>query len=348
MQHLRLNLIVFFVDGDWRPSLCSLWSIVILYFPSLLQLIHFKKVNMTNYSNRKSSSEQECEKAIVPKEEILDFELPSNAAFSGHFGNNAASSSQSNTRSDLIGMGFLPSLVDKVIEQKGEGDVELLLETLLSHSGSQKSDSGSSDSLDSLFDDKDESSPPEVSNIIQPKEEPDLADGLDERKRASLLMMNFSPNEAPQPGEDAPINDLVDFIIAAQVAVKLENDIGDSTTHGDEEKDEDANDEKLYGTMEKTLRLLEMGFSENQVSWAIEKFGSRAPIGDLADSIVAYQISDDCYKENKYSAHSNHSRTGVGSRFFATDHMIQLKLKVGNFIRIQFLNQGIATHQTIL
>lgn len=39
-------------------------------------------------------------------------------------------------------------------------------------------------------------------------------------------------------GEDAPINDLVDFIIAAQVAVKLENDIGDSTTHGDEEKDE--------------------------------------------------------------------------------------------------------------
>lgn len=25
--------------------------------------------------------------------------------------------------------------------------------------------------------------------------------------------------------------------------------------------------------MEKTLRLLEMGFSENQVSWAIEKFG---------------------------------------------------------------------------
>lgn len=41
---------------------------------------------MTNYSNRKSSSEQECEKAIVPKEEILDFELPSDAAFSGHFG----------------------------------------------------------------------------------------------------------------------------------------------------------------------------------------------------------------------------------------------------------------------
>lgn len=36
---------------------------------------------------------------------------------------------------------------------------------------------------------------------------------------------------------------------------------------------QDTNDEKLYGIMEKTLRLLEMGFSENQVSFAIEKSG---------------------------------------------------------------------------
>lgn len=35
---------------------------------------------------------------------------------------------------------------------------------------SQKSDSGSSDSLDSLFDDKDASSAPEISSFIQPKE----------------------------------------------------------------------------------------------------------------------------------------------------------------------------------
>lgn len=36
-------------------------------------------------------------------------------------------------------------------------------------------------------------------------------------------------------GEDAPINDLVDFIIASQISVKLENDV--DTTHGDEEKE---------------------------------------------------------------------------------------------------------------
>lgn len=36
---------------------------------------------------------------------------------------------------------------------------------------------------------------------------------------------------------------------------------------------QDVNNETLFGTMEKTLHLLEMGFTENQVSWAIENFG---------------------------------------------------------------------------
>ncbi|TQE02759.1 hypothetical protein C1H46_011588 [Malus baccata] len=318
----------FLAEGDWRPSVCGLLSIV----------------NMTNYSNRKSSSEQEYEKAIVAKEEILDSELPSDPAFSGHFGNNVASSSGSNSRSDLIGMGFSPSLVDRVIEEKGEGDTELLLETLLSYPDSRKSDSGSSDSLDSLFDDKDVSSHPEIPNIAEPKEEPDLPDGLNEEKRASLLMMNFSPNEVEfaidKLGEDAPINDLVDFIFAAQTAVKLENDV-DDTTHGGDEKNEDANDEKLYGTMEKTLRLLEMGFSENQVSWVIERFGSGAPISELADSIIKYQISGNYYEETKVgllmfgtiylAQYSAPSRSATGSRCYATGSYDSVKVENEEF-----------------
>ena len=36
-------------------------------------------------------------------------------------------------------------------------------------------------------------------------------------------------------GEDAPINDLVDFIIASQISVKLEHDV--DTDHGDEDKE---------------------------------------------------------------------------------------------------------------
>lgn len=283
---------------------------------------------MTNYSNRKSSSDQEYEKAIVPKEEILDFELASDHAFPTHFGNNVASSSGSNMRANMIGMGFSPSLVDKVIEEKGEEDAELLLETLLSY---KKSDSGSSDSLDSLFDDKDASSTPEISSFIQPKEEPDLPAGLDDGKKATLLMMKFSTDEVEfaidRLGQDAPINDLVDFIIASQISVKLENDV--DTTHGDEEK-EDTNDEKLYGIMEKTLRLLEMGFSENQVSFAIEKSGSGAPLTDLAESIVAGQISDNCYEEKmKCSSQSNHSR--IGSRFFASGSYGSVKVESEEF-----------------
>ncbi|RZC04330.1 hypothetical protein D0Y65_018777 [Glycine soja] len=56
----------------------------------------------------------------------------------------------------------------------------------------QKSNSQSSVSLDSLFDDKD---PPEISNVNQAKEEPDELSGVVDDTRGSLLMMNFSVEE---------------------------------------------------------------------------------------------------------------------------------------------------------
>ena len=42
-------------------------------------------------------------------------------------------------------------------------------------------------------------------------------------------------------GEDAPINELVDFITAAQIAQELEKDT-DDTTHDDEDRNEVVND----------------------------------------------------------------------------------------------------------
>lgn len=39
------------------------------------------------------------------------------------------------------------------------------------------------------------------------------------------------------------------------------------------ENPQEASTESLFGTMDKTLRLLEMGFSENRISAAIEKYG---------------------------------------------------------------------------
>lgn len=113
LYSILLNLMVFVAEGSQRPMQC-----VTSDFPSLCRLFHFTKVwligyvlactlslevmefiyvfmwslflfcrvSMTNYSNRKSSSDQEYEKAIVPKEEILDFELASDHAFPTHFG----------------------------------------------------------------------------------------------------------------------------------------------------------------------------------------------------------------------------------------------------------------------
>ncbi|XP_031256341.1 probable inactive DNA (cytosine-5)-methyltransferase DRM3 [Pistacia vera] len=244
------------------------------------------------------------EKPIVPKSEILDFELPADCMYSSHVGNNNASSSGSNVRSSLIGMGFSPSHVNKVIEEKGEDDLDLLLEMLLGYSEHQKSNSQSSDSLDSLFGDKDSVSQPEISPVFQPKEEPDVPD-IDEdndEKRASLLKMDFPLNlvdfALDKLGEAAPINELVDFIIAAQIAENIEKET-DDMPHEDEGKNEDVNNETLFGTMDKTLHLLEMGFSENEVSLAIEKFGSDVPISELAESIFSGEIYSNRVARNK-------------------------------------------------
>ncbi|XP_057959036.1 probable inactive DNA (cytosine-5)-methyltransferase DRM3 isoform X2 [Malania oleifera] len=295
---------------------------------------------MTDYSNSKGSSDQEVGTGIMPKTEVLDLDVPSGSGtmFSRHIGDNVASSSGSNIRSSFIGMGFSSSLVDKVIYEKGEDDVDLLLETLFTYSALEKANSESSDSLDGLFSDiKDETSPPEFtaeshpeealkktesSNSldalfgdkkdgsstqkfvadVHPKEEPDVYNQRNGDKRASLLMMNFSVGEVKfamdKLGEDASVNELVDFIIAAQIAKSSEKDAGNPDSR---EKNEDDNNEALFGTMEKTLRLLEMGFSENEISAAIEKFGSEVPISELADSIFAGQFSDACVEENKCS-----------------------------------------------
>lgn len=82
----------------------------------------------------------------------------------------------------------------------------------------------------------------------------------------------------------------MDFITAAQIAEKLEEESEDSLSC-EEENDQNATNETLFGTMEKTLSLLEMGFSENEVSIAIEKFGSDVPITELADAMFTGHLS---------------------------------------------------------
>ncbi|KAL5541453.1 hypothetical protein UlMin_009163 [Ulmus minor] len=249
---------------------------------------------------RKISSEQEV---VVPKEEVLDFELDDQTIIPNSFRDNNASSSGSKLRASLIAMGFLPALVDLAIEEKGEEDVDLLMETILAYTASEKSNSESSDSLDDLFDYEAVKSHPEVSPLLQPKEEPDLPDRANEEKRASLLMMNFRVNEVDfaidKLGENAPIDQLVDFITAAQLAEQFEN-ATDETDYVNEEKNE-VNDETLFGTMDKSLQLLQMGFSENQVSVAIERAGAEAQISELVNSIFCVVTAKKCSVKNEHN-----------------------------------------------
>ncbi|KAK9182115.1 hypothetical protein WN944_025257 [Citrus x changshan-huyou] len=277
----------------------------IFYFP-LCVVGYCKFASMGDLPSQNNGENGDKAKAIVPKPEILDFELPADraCASSMHVGENIASSSGSNLRSSFIGMGFSPSLVDKVIEEKGQDNVDMLLETLIEYNALQESNSQSSDSLDTLFGDKDANSPPEISTMVQPKEEPNVMDeGLHIEKRASLLMMNFSVNEVDfaldKLGKDAPVYELVDFITAAQISENFEKETDDAP-HDNDGTNEDKSDETLYGTMEITLQLLEMGFSENQVSLAIEKFGSKTPISELADKIFSGQIFLDTPRSRSY------------------------------------------------
>ncbi|KAK9672085.1 hypothetical protein RND81_12G075400 [Saponaria officinalis] len=274
-------------------------------------------------------SDEEDEIQIKHKVGGLGFEI----AGSSHIGNNGASSSGTNLRSSFIGMGFSPSLIDKVIKEKGEEDADLLLDTLFAYSGHEQLNSGSSDSLDdsgpslkgkqiygdsvscitksnieqslrvtksmssdsvdSLLEDEKDVNVITTPADLFPKEELDSDDVVDDN-RGSLLMMNFPITKIDfaisKLGKGAPIDELVDFITAAEIAESENCD--DSPLDDHVQKNEDISTEALFGTMDKTLQLLQMGFNEQEVSLAIEKLGSEVPITELANSICAIQTGE--------------------------------------------------------
>ncbi|KAM7270482.1 hypothetical protein ACFE04_029696 [Oxalis oulophora] len=208
--------------------------------------------------------------------------------------NVGGSSSRSNVRSSLIGMGFSLPLIDKVIQEKGEDNFDVLVDALLSYAAvdNQTPASPSSGFFDDLFDNEDVTSRPgPQAPFIEPKEEPDLFDEVHVNKRASLLMMNFSRSEIEfafsKLGEAAQIEELVDFIFAAQKAEESEDEEDVKFMPSEEQKEnlDDTTEEALFGTMEKTLHLLEMGFSESEISIAIDNFGYTVPVSELANSI---------------------------------------------------------------
>jgi len=200
------------------------------------------------------------------------------------------SSSSSSLRLQFIGMGFSPKLVDKVLQRHGDDDSNTILESLLSYSDLPQSGSESSGSLGSLFDsDNEENNSPldsrkGIDQDIKPK-----PDSFSEKWSYLLRTMYFSQQEVDlafkKLGDEAPLEQLVDCIVSAQSggsSGKLEN--GDATNEGKAEA--------LFGVMEKTLSLLQKGFTEEEVSSAIDNFGQRATVEMLADSILARRIAN--------------------------------------------------------
>ncbi|CAM8927642.1 unnamed protein product [Rhodiola kirilowii] len=273
---------------------------------------------MDEYSDFSDDS-GELEAAIIAKNEPVDMEFQSDAIYSTRSMENGSSSSGSNARSSLIGMGFSPSLVDKVIEEKGDNDVDLLLEALFSSSSLPEQNSNSSDSLDDLFHERDDASNTHIPDV-HPKEEPDLFDEALEEKKAALLSMDFPLPEVEfavdKLGAEAPVHELVDFIFAARLAETIDNDPG-VNVKCEEVTNEEPNVESLYQTMDTTVRLLEMGFSENEVSAAIDKFGSGMPISELAELIVSGQVFSSSIGTSKlptsYNGNGLHFENGYGS-----------------------------------
>uniref|UniRef100_A0A0D9WMT7 SAM-dependent MTase DRM-type domain-containing protein n=1 Tax=Leersia perrieri TaxID=77586 RepID=A0A0D9WMT7_9ORYZ len=238
------------------------------------------------------------------------------------------SSSSSHVRSQFIGMGFSPMLVDRVLKKHGDKDSDTILESLLSQSASKKSDSESSSSLGDLF----ESDGEENNSRLESRKEviQDIkveTDSFLEKRSYLMNTMNFSHREVDlainQLGEEASLEQLVECIVTGQVAgFSGGNENGDASNEG--------KDESLFGVMDKTLHLLQMGFTEEEVSSVIDNFGPEATVLELADSIFASRIANSIEQkevkvepdilgetENSYSAYHP---LNSGLRYYDDDH----------------------------
>ncbi|KAK8672534.1 hypothetical protein V6N13_110900 [Hibiscus sabdariffa] len=135
------------------------------------------------------------------------------------------SSSNSKMINHFVGMGFSEEIVVKVVQENREGNTDGILETLLTYSALEttapvqqnaESDNFSSDYEESLWDDfSDFDSFSETEEIVSPASE-------EERKLLHLTKMGYSEAEASvameRCGPDSTIEELTDFICAAQMA----------------------------------------------------------------------------------------------------------------------------------
>ncbi|KAL7232581.1 hypothetical protein ACSBR2_010568 [Camellia fascicularis] len=138
----------------------------------------------------------------------------------------SASPSHSKLIHHFVGMGFPEKLVAKAIEENGEGNTESILETLLTYSVLENSppqqkpvidsDHSSSDYYENFLD--------EISDSDSWSEDEENTESLSDKEKTllSLAKMGYTVEEASiamdRCGPDASIDEITDFLCAAQMA----------------------------------------------------------------------------------------------------------------------------------
>ncbi|KAJ3708901.1 hypothetical protein LUZ61_012606 [Rhynchospora tenuis] len=217
---------------------------------------------------------------FVPMAKLFDRNLSSGLLIPKEEG--GPSSSCFNLRSQFIGMGFSSALVEKVLIENGQDDDNVILETLLKYSASEKQVRESSSSIGGLFSsDCDEeiqlpsrSSTSEYCLNVKPSI-------ITAENKSRLLGMNFSMQEVDSAlhklGKEASIEELVDCIVTAKASEENQTNPSEGSAM------------EMHSVEEKTICLLRMGFTESEVNSAVCNVGLEVPVELLADWIVAHR-----------------------------------------------------------
>lgn len=147
------------------------------------------------------------------------------------------SSSKSNLILHFVGMGFSEEMVAKAIKENGDGNMEAVLETLLTYSALEKSGPSCS------FENEEATLDEELSDVDSFLEDEKKVETLSEKDRNLLLLveMGFSTEEAASAvdrcGPDASLVELTDSIYAAQMAMTSDARLG-KRPHSSSDEDE--------------------------------------------------------------------------------------------------------------
>ncbi|XP_010550143.1 PREDICTED: DNA (cytosine-5)-methyltransferase DRM2 [Tarenaya hassleriana] len=133
-----------------------------------------------------------------------------------------ASSSKSRAIDYFLGMGFAEEMVIKAIQENGEENMEAIANTLLRYAEEEKSRKAMEACIMDWSSDDDESPIENYSDLYSSSDEGDASCLPEDVKLRSLMKMGFKMEEVSTAiercGENAAIDEVADFIFAAQLA----------------------------------------------------------------------------------------------------------------------------------